>query len=137
MALLVPNEGEGLMLENIVNKTAPQTLILALYKNDYTPVETSVHSSFTVADFTGYSATGNVSCTGASWTITTGAPTYAGFAQQTWTSSAGSQNQPVYGYWLYTTTSTKCMWAERFTDGPYTIVNNGDAIKVTPYIELA
>ena len=137
MALLVPNEGEGLMLENIVNKTAPQALIIQLYKNNYTPVETSAYADFTAADFTGYSDTGPVTLTGASWTVTPGAPTYAGYAQQTWTSSAGSQSQPVYGYYIYTTTSTKCMWAELFTDGPYTIVNNGDAIKVTPYIELA
>ena len=53
------------------------------------------------------------------------------------TSSAGSQNQPVYGYYLTQTTSGKLMYVERFTDAPYTIVNNGDVIKVTPTISAA
>jgi hypothetical protein len=134
MALLVPNAGEGLMLEHIVGKTAVEALTLKLYKNNYTPVEASVAGSFTEADFTGYSA---ASLVGASWTITTGDPSYASYAQQTFTSNAGSQNQPVYGYFIIGASSGTIYWAELFIDGPYTIVNNGDAIKVTPRIELA
>lgn len=134
MALLVPNAGEGLMLEHIVGKTAVENLSLRLFKNDYTPVEGSTAGSFTVADFTGYS---NATLTGASWNVTTGDPSYADYAQQTFTSSAGSQNQPIYGYYIVGATSGTIYWAERFSDGPYTIVNNGDAIKVTPRIELA
>lgn len=134
MALVVPNAGEGLMLEHIVGKTAVEALTLKLYKNDYTPVEGSVAGSFTEADFTGY---GSKALAGASWTVTTGDPTYAGYGEQTFTSTAGSQNQPVYGYFIVGATSTTIYWAERFSDGPYTIVNNGDAIKVTPRIELS
>lgn len=134
MALVVPNAGEGLMLEHIVGKTAIENLTLKLFKNDYTPVEGSVAGSFTEADFTGYSSIG---LTGASWTVTTGDPSYASYAQQTFTSTAGSQNQPVYGYFLVGTTSTTIYYAERFSDGPYTIVNDGDAIKITLRLELA
>jgi len=135
MALLVPNAGEGLMLEHIVGKTAIENVTLKLFKNDYTPVEGSIAGSFTEADFTGYAAKTNL--TGASWNITTGDPSYADFAEQTFTSTAGSQNQPVYGYFIVGNTSATILWAERFSDGPYTIVNNGDAIKITPRIELA
>ncbi len=134
MALLVPNVGEGRMLKCIVNHTAPENLVLHLFKSNTTPAETDTYATYTEADFTGYSS---ATLTGASWSITEGAPSYAGYAQQTFTSSAGSQNQDVYGYVVNQTTSTILMWAEVFSDGPYNIANNGDAIKVTPYIELA
>jgi hypothetical protein len=131
MALLTPNQGEELALGALLNKTAPQDLDLCLFKNDYTPVEATTEANVTAADFTGYSV---IQLTAASWTITPGAPTSAAYAQQTFTSSAGSQNQPIYGYYIKQRTSGKLLWAERFSDGPYTITNNGDNIKITPTI---
>ena len=128
MALLLPNQGEGIALEALVNKTAPQNLVLRLYKSNTTPGETDTEATYTEADFTGYSA---LTLTGGSWTTGTGTVSYA---QQTFTSSAGSQNQNVYGYYLTQATSGKLVWAERFSDGPCNIVNNGDEIKVTPTI---
>lgn len=133
MTLLVPNQGEQLMLEAIANKTAPQDLDLCLFKNDYTPVEGTTEASVTAATFTGYAV---IQLTAASWTVTPGNPSSMAYAQQTFTSTAGSQNEAIYGYYLKQRTSGKLVWAERFTDGPYTIVNNGDAIKVTPTITL-
>lgn len=131
MALLTPNQGEELALAALLNKTAPQDLDLCLFKNDYTPVEGTTEANVTAADFTGYAV---IQLTAASWTITQGAPTSAAYAQQTFTSTAGSQNQPIYGYYVKQRTSGKLVWAERFTDGPYTITNNGDNIKITPTI---
>ena len=132
MALLMPNDGECIALEALVNKTAPQDQKLLLYKSNTTPAETDTTATYTAADFTGYA---DISLSGASWgAASAGAPSSIAYAQQTFTSSAGSQNQPVYGYLVKQTTSGKLLWAERFTDGPYTIVNNGDAIKVTPTI---
>jgi hypothetical protein len=131
MALLTPNQGEEIALGALLNKTAPQDLDLCLFKNDYTPVEATTEANVTAADFTGYSV---IQLTAASWTITPGAPTSAAYAQQTFTSSAGSQNQPIYGYYIKQRTSGKLVWAERFSDAPYTITNNGDNIKITPTI---
>lgn len=131
MALLAPNAGTDLMLQMVVNKTAPQNPVLKLFKNNYTPVAGSTEANFTEATFTGYAA---VTLTGSSWTTTPGAPSSASYAQQTFTSSAGSQNESIYGYYIVQTTSGKILWAERFTDGPYVIVNNGDTVKVTPTI---
>lgn len=133
MTLLVPNNGEGDGLSYFVNKSTPQDLVLCLFKSNTTPAETDTAGSYTEADFTGYS---NVSLTGSSWTVTEGAPTSAAYAQQTFTSSAGSQSQNVYGYYMKRTTSGRIALAERFTDGPYQIVNNGDQIKITPTITL-
>lgn len=131
MALLVPNDGEEDALNYFVNKASPQNLVLCLFKSNTTPAETDTTATYTEADFTGYAS---VTLTGASWTVTPGAPSSAAYAQQTFTSSAGGQNQPVYGYFLKRVTSGKIAYAERFSDGPYTIVNNGDAIKVTPTV---
>lgn len=133
MTLLVPNNGEGDGLSYFVNKSTPQDLVLCLFKSNTTPAETDTAGSYTEADFTGYS---NVSLTGSSWTVTEGEPTSAAYAQQTFTSSAGSQSQNVYGYYMKRTTSGRIALAERFTDGPYQIVNNGDQIKITPTITL-
>ena len=125
MALLVPNGGELIALKALVNHTAQnENLVLKLYKSNTTPGETDTAATYTEADFTGYSA---ATLTGASWVVTGNPITYA---KQTFTSSAGSQNQDVYGY--YIVAGADLIYAERFTDGPYNIANNGDKIEVTP-----
>lgn len=135
MTLLVGNSGEKIALEALVNKTAPQDLRLKLYKNDVTPGETDNAATYTVADFTGYA---DKDLAGSSWNAaTSGEPSYIDYAKQTFTSTAGSQNQPIYGYFIVQQTSGLLVWAERFSDGPYTIVNNGDKIEVTPKITAA
>jgi hypothetical protein len=133
MALLVPNNGEGDMLKAIVNHTAAENLVLKLFKSNTTPAEGDTAATYTEADFTGYSSK---SLTGGSWTITEGAPSNAAYAEQTFTSTANQASQSVYGYYLVRATSGRIAWAERFSDGPYAIANNGDAIKVTPTITL-
>lgn len=132
MALLVPNTGEVIALQYLTNKVAtPENLVLCLFKSNTTPGETDTTGTYTEADFTGYS---NITLTGASWTVASGAPSSASYAQQTFTSSAGSQNQNVYGYYLKRASSGDLVYSERFSDGPYNIANNGDAIKITPAI---
>ena len=131
MAGVLVNQGEEISLAALLNKTAPQDLDLCLFKNDYTPVEGSIETNLTAADFTGYAV---IQLTAASWTITPGAPTQASYAQQTFTSSADQTLQNIYGYYLKQRTSGKLVWAERFTDAPYAISNNGDQIKITPTI---
>lgn len=133
MALLVPDNGEGDGLNYFVNNATPQNLVLKLYTSNTTPAETDTAATYTEATFTGYAS---ATLTGASWTTVEGAPTQATYAQQTFTSSAGAQNQSVYGYFMIRVTSARIALAERFSDGPYVIVNNGDTIKVTPKITL-
>jgi hypothetical protein len=132
MALLVPNNGEGDALQYFVNRAAPENLILKLFKSNTTPSETDTAATYTEADFTGYSA---ITLTGATWGAPSeGAPSSIAYPQQTFTSSAGGQNQAIYGYFMVRASSGRIALAERFTDGPYTIVNNGDQIKITPTI---
>lgn len=130
MALVVPNVGEGKMLALIL----AGDLTLKLYKNDVTPGEGDTAGTYTVADFTGYA---NVTLTGGVWSVTEGGPSYATYAQQTFASTLGGQSQNIYGYYVVHAASGILLWAERFAGAPYAIINNGDSIKVTPYIELA
>lgn len=127
--LLVPNNGEGDALGFFVNKVAPETLVLRLYTNNITPAETDVAATYTEAAGNGYAS---ISLTGASWTVVEGAPSEASYAQQTFTFTGALGN--VYGYFQTRTTSGRIALAERFTDGPYNIVNNGDQIKITPKV---
>jgi len=125
MALVVCDGGELIALKALVNHTAQSTnLTLKLYKSDTTPGNTDTAASYTEADFTGYSA---ATLTGSSWVVTGNPITYA---KQTFTSSAGSQNQDVYGY--YIVAGANLIYSERFSDGPYNIANDGDKIEVTP-----
>lgn len=129
MSLLVPNNGEGDMLAYAVNKSTPQDLVLRLYTNNITPAETDTAATYTEAAGNGYAS---LQMAGANWTITEGAPSSADFAQQDFTFTGALGN--VYGYFLTRLTSGRIAWVERFSDGPYNIVNNGDQIKVTPKI---
>lgn len=133
MTLLVPNNGEGDMLTYLVNKSAAENLVLRLFKNNVVPAETDTAATYTEATFTGYSA---ATLTGANWTVTEGAPSNAAYAQQSFTSSANQTQQLIYGYYLTRASSGRIAWAEVFADGPYSIANNGDVIKVTPTITL-
>jgi len=130
MTLLVPNNGEGRALNNFLNKVAPQDQTLCLFATNVSPAETDVTASYTEAAGGGYAAK---SLTGASWTITEGAPSDGTAAQQTWTfTGALTTNPTVFGYFVKQTTSGILMWAEAFTS--FTPANNGDQILLTPKI---
>lgn len=128
MALLIPNAGETILLNNFFNKVAPQDQTLKLYTSNTTPAETDTAATYTEAAWTGYAAK---SLTGASWTLSGTAPTQAATGVQTFTSSANQTLVNNYGYFVIQTTSGTIMFAERFTDAPYAISNNGDVINVT------
>lgn len=129
MALLFPNGGEDIALAALVNKTAPQNLVLRLYQNNITPGETDTAGTYTEATFTGYSA---ITLTGATWTSTPGVN--ISYPQQTFTSSANQATQNIYGYYLTQVSSGLLVYAERFSDAPNPITNNNDQILVTPTI---
>lgn len=129
MTLLVPNNGEGDAAGYFVNKAAPQDLVLRLFTNNITPSETDTAATYTEAAGNGYAA---AALAGANWTVTEGAPTEAAYAQQVFTFSGALGN--VYGYFMTRQASGRIALAERFTNGPYDIQNNGDQIKITPKI---
>jgi len=110
-----------------------QELVLKLYKNDVTPSDTSQASDFTEADFTGYA---EVELDAEKWTNTAGAPSVALYSEDVqFTSTAGSQDQSIYGYFIVKKSNGALVSAERFRPSPQTppkINNDGDAVKVRP-----
>lgn len=115
-----------------VNKTTPGDLVLCLYKSNTTITSATVLADLTEADFIGYSP---ITTIGALWDVTTGNPAVMTYAQQTFISSAAQATQDVQGYFVKQ--GTTLIGAEPFEDAPNPITNNGDAIKVTPTLNLA
>ena len=139
MALLAPNEGELQMLRFITGNEvfeAGDTLRLKLYDNNVSPAEGDTFSTYTESSSTGY---GDTILVGDSWTIEKsggGDTVSAACEQKTFTYTAGDT---LYGYYITSkddTGDTIVLWAEEFTDGPYTIPGGGGTVKVTPRIEL-
>jgi hypothetical protein len=130
-ALVLVNNGEGLLLNNFLNKSAPQDWRMFLFKNNITPAETDTTATYTKSTFTGYA---DKNLAASAWTVVEGAPTTASAAVQTFTSSADQTAESAYGYGFQQQTSTTLGWAERFTGAPFTIQNNNDNIQVTPQI---
>lgn len=131
MTILVPNNGEGDALSAFVNKSTLSDLILRVFKNNITPSETDTAATYTEADFSGYAA---ATLTGASWTISEGAPSQASYAQQTFTRNATGAAQTVYGIYMTRSSGGRIALAELDPAGPFTLTNNGDVYKYTPQV---
>lgn len=131
MTLLVPNEGEVVIMNNFLNKVAPQDLRLKLYSSDTTPAETDTAGTYTETSGGGYS---DVLLVPANWTVTPGNPTTSTYPEETFTFTGAAGN--VYGYYVVQDSSGLLMWAERFTNAPLNIQNNGDEIRITLQITL-
>jgi hypothetical protein len=123
----IPNCGEIHLLDKMLKS---EDRLLHLYKNDYTPTDADLEncSQYTECAFTGYAAK---TLTGANWaTPTTNASGKAEstYAEQSWTVTAAN-SESYYGYYV-TTTDSKLLWAERFSDAPCTLTD-GNIEKVT------
>ncbi len=131
MTLLVPNVGENIALSYLVGKTTTvRDLIYRLFATNVTPAETDTAASYTEAAGGGYASK---TLTGASWTVTNGAPTSAAYAQQTWTFTGPlTTNGTVFGYYVTRVTDADLVLAETFSS--FTPTNNGDQILLTPQI---
>ena len=130
MALLVPYVGANIALEALVNKTAPQNLVLNLFANNITPSNTDTAVTYTAATFAGYAP---AAISGTGWgSAASGVITYA--SQITFTCSTTGATNNIYGYYVTQTTSGTLVWAERDPAAPFGVTNAGDAIKITPTI---
>lgn len=131
MTILVPNTGEVIALNYLVNKvTTPEDLKYKLFATNVTPAESDTAGTYTAAAGGGYA---DKTMTGASWTVTGGAPSDASYAQQTWTfTGALTTNPTIYGYFVVLASAGTLVLAETFTS--FTPTNNGDQILLTPKI---
>lgn len=136
MPLVVPIEGELQLLAKMlqVALSVNEDYILKLYKNDYAPAANTSKTSFTEANFTNYAAR---TLTRANWStgvINGGNASELsyGTTPQSWT--CGTTGNTVFGYWIEGATSTKVLWAERFSTSR-TLVNS-DIINLVPKFTL-
>jgi hypothetical protein len=131
MPLVVCNNGEVVALSYLVNKvTTTRDLVYRLFATNVTPAETDTAGTYTEATGGGYA---NKTLTGASWTVTGGAPTTASYAQQDYTfTGALTTNTTIYGYYVTRATDADLILAETFTS--FTPANNGDKVLLTPQI---
>ncbi len=129
MPLNFPDAGENLVLNMIVNRTAPENLTLRLFRNNITPSDTDTAGTYTEASFPGYSA---ITLTGASWNAASGGTiTYS--AQQTFTCT-GASTDDIYGYYVVQVSSGTLLYSERDASAPFAVRNNGDTLRITPTI---
>ena len=134
MALLVPNVGEEVMIQAILDLD----LDLRLFTNNHTPVDTDVVGDYVEATFAGYAEIPLVS---ANWVVTPGDPASAAYPDIVFTRTVSGALQTVYGYYVVQRVSEVLMWAELFSDNdptnaPYDMVNLGDTITLPPRFTL-
>ena len=134
MALVVPNGGETVLLDRLLKLTnVTDNYLLHLYKNNYTPLSTSVKSDFTEANFTNYAATTLTRSTWASSTLNGSNKAQSTYAAQSWT--CGVTTNTVYGYYMTDSTDTTLLWAEQF--GIARTLAENDILSVTPVFTLS
>lgn len=130
MAFLITNTGKDLSLSYLTGKIAStEELYLKLYTNDVdiTSSTTSENLNF-LSDGNGYAS---INLIGASWTVTNGVASYP---LQTWNFTGPVGN--VYGYGIVTESSNDLIFAEKFLDGPYNVLSDGDVIRVSISVSL-
>ena len=134
MALVVPDGAEKIILDLLRNLTNFNAAVIKLYKNNYTPIDTTVHADFTEANYTGYVA--QTLGSGVAATTVSG-KAYVPYTQRTFqVTSSPTVTNLIYGYWIYSSASGSMLWAERFTSAPISMVLAGDTIKLTPTLTL-
>jgi hypothetical protein len=130
VSLKITSEGAERVLNYMVGAiTTTETLFLKLYSNNVTP------SSITeIADLVEVSG-GNYTqktLTPSDWDVQGNVATST---SQVFTFNAAVGN--IYGYYLVGQTTGQLIAAERFTSGPFNVVNPGDSITVTATISVA
>lgn len=133
--IVVPDIAGLELLKKVLND---ENVILKLYKNNYTPDEDSLLSSFTDANFDGYVQKTLVT---ASWAIPTSESPVAPcvdneavstYAEQSWT--CGTAGNTVYGYYVVGVTSTKLLWVDSFSVPR--ALGDGDILRIIPKLQL-
>jgi hypothetical protein len=131
MAVVFTDAAEVIALRNFLNNTAPQSLVLRLYSNNRSPAKSDVVGDYTEVSGNGYSA---VTLNPENFVFSPGDPATAAYPQVTYTFSGAAGN--VYGYYVTRATAGDLILANRFSNAPINIANNGDEIRITLTLTL-
>jgi len=138
MALMLVDVGADQILKAYLNNSWPASkdLVVKLFTNDYTPVDTDTTAQYTEAAGGGYVTK---TLANGSWTITVGNdPSDGVFAEQIWTFTGPlSGNAIIYGYYIVDNNGSGVLvWAERLA-ASFQPSQNGDQLKITPKFQLS
>lgn len=123
------DEGENRILNILFGSTAVDTtLYLGLYLESSEPAEDHTLSEITEPSGNGYE---RKALTRGSWTVV---DSLASYAVQSFEATGAWGD--VYGYFIATSLDGTgyLLLVEDFSDGPYSITQNGESISVTPKI---
>ena len=139
MAIVVPNASKIVLLKYILNViaqdggTAPVggERLLKLFTNNVSPDEDTVIGDLTEATDSNDAA---LTLAGAGWTIAVASNVCtAEYATQSFTFDDPAT---LYGYYITSDEGTpKLLYVERFEDGPYSVLEDGE-VGITPKITL-
>lgn len=131
MAVVFTDAAEVIALKNFLNNTEPQSLVLRLYSNNRSPAKTDIVGDYTEVSGNGYAA---VTLDPADYVFSPGDPATAAYPQVTYTFTGAAGN--VFGYFVTRATAGDLLFANRFSNAPINIANNGDEIRITLTITL-
>jgi len=128
---VIPDEGEVVLLEYMLNKTATADLILKLFANDVTPDGDTTYADMiepTAGDYA------EITLTGASWVVATDTgTTTAQYPEQTFSFTT---SETVYGYYVVNNADDTLLWVHRASFAPSNIPSIGGIYSVTPKLRL-
>lgn len=128
--MLIPAASRQTMLAALVGQAPIPALTLHLYTNNKTPLDSDTAADFEeAAPGYGYA---QIALSPNVWEIT---PDMAVYPELVIGFLGALGN--VYGYYVTHAGRGTLLWAERFSDGPYNIANNGDQIKLAPRLALS
>ena len=130
MSLVVCQDGDKLILDSITAGIFFKNYVWHLYKNNYTPVVTSVLGDFTEADFDGYKS----GLTVTSWTAAAISSSHAVSTGNvlTWTKAAGATSNNIYGVYVSDSGGKTLCYAERDPSAPVSMSVTGATYSYTP-----
>lgn len=115
MDMIIPNEGKLLLIALCFAAGAStEDFVVDLYQNNYTPVDSSTGSSFTVSSFTGYAQVAVARSTFGTATIVSNVANITSSVSPAYACSAGG-GQLAYGWYVRGASSGKVYAAAAFS----------------------
>lgn len=131
--LTMPNVALTNMLNDpgtAITGTFLNTLKIRLFKNNYTPISTTVLSDLTEADYTGYSSLSLSGFPAASVVGSSGSST--GDAKVFTVGASPSTTNNIYGYYITDSGNTKLYGVQRDPGAPVSMALAGQTYSITP-----